>query len=135
MPARCGQRPAPPAGSISRPPAVSAREPNAPRQPTLRRAAFDDRRVLREQLEHAASFVERRRDEHERRLRLGLLESASSWSSARDAASLSRFGASSVSACATMTTRRGAIIGSVRTAATSDATPSASLSPVVMSPA
>jgi hypothetical protein len=65
----------------------------------------------------------------------GCLSIASSWSSARVAASLSRFGASSIPACVTTTTRRGTIIGSVRTADTSPATPSASLSPDVMSPA
>jgi hypothetical protein len=54
---------------------------------------------------------------------------------ARSAASLSRFGASSASACETITTRRGDIIGSVRTAATSEPTPPASRSPVVQSPA
>ena len=65
----------------------------------------------------------------------GCLTIASSSSSARVAASLSRFGASSVSACRTVTTRRGTIIGSVRTAAMIDATPSSSRSPVVQSPA
>ena len=60
---------------------------------------------------------------------------ARSSSSALAAASLSRLGASSASAWATMTTRRGAIIGSVRPASTIDATPSAILSPVVISPA
>ena len=44
-------------------------------------------------------------------------------SSARVAASLSRFGIRTVSACRSTTTRRGAIIGSVRTAATRPATP------------
>ena len=55
-------------------------------------------------------------------------------SSARDAASLSRLGTSSVSACSTATTRRGAIIGRVRAAATTNPTPPASRSPVVSSP-
>ena len=36
--------------------------------------AFDERRLLRQQLVHPAALVERARDEDERRLRLGLLE-------------------------------------------------------------
>jgi len=51
------------------------------------------------------------------------------------AAPLSRFGTSKPSACNTMTTRRGAIIGSVRTAPTSPETVAANLSPVATSPA
>ena len=78
-------------------------------------ACFDSSLYIRLRLSSGAG------DQHERRLRLRLLEAAPrARPSARVAASLSRFGTSSASACSTMTTRRGAIIGSVRAAATSD---------------
>ena len=90
-------------------------------------AAFDDRRVLRAAACTSGCACRATPATNTSVVcGSGCLSSASSCSSARVAASLSRFGTSSVSACSTMTTRRGAIIGSVRAAATSDATPSAS---------
>ena len=75
--------------------------------------------MLREQLEHLRPLVERRRDEHERRLRLGLLEERLELVERprrRLALALRREQRLGLH---TTTTRRGAIIGSVRAAATS----------------
>ena len=102
----------------------------------LKHTALDDRRVLLQQLVHPAALVDAVAATSTSVVcGSGCLMKASSWSSARVAASLSRLGISSVSAWRTVTTRRGAIIGSVRAAAISEATPSASRSPVVKSPA